>query len=197
MSDPIIPRWEWRTFGDDFSSVQRRIAARAGADPRVRSSDEVYILSSASNDNTKIRNDTMDIKTLQKVDDRGLELWLPVLKERFPISDTTLEETFVAWKVAPPVMDRSCDRERFLSEVVASHDQLKSVAVFKERHGYLIDDLIVEVAFLHFDGQPVQTVAVEMEDPSKVMTLVRELGLSDRENINYVKALKTFSGMPA
>ena len=39
------------------------------------------------------------------------------------------------------------------------------VRVEKERHGFMINGCIVEIANLKFDGQPIRTVAVEMEDP--------------------------------
>jgi len=78
---------------------------------------------------------------------------------------------------------------------VEPHPDLKTVAVEKERHGFLINGCIVEVADLKFDGRPTRTVAVEMEDPAVVIQTVRELGLDGFENINYLKALKRFVGM--
>ena len=61
----IIARWEWRTFGSDFGEAEARIAAHPVT--RKLESSEVYILSARSDDNTKIRDALMDIKTLQRV----------------------------------------------------------------------------------------------------------------------------------
>jgi hypothetical protein len=59
----------------------------------------------------------------------------------------------------------------------------------------MINGCIVEMADLKFDGKPVRTVAVEMEDPGQVMATVKELQLVQFENVNYLKALKRFAGM--
>ena len=54
---PIIPRWEWRTFGDRFGRANAAFAAlkRTG----VQDSDELYLLSggggnSAANPNSSV-----------------------------------------------------------------------------------------------------------------------------------------------
>ena len=39
----IVPRWEWRTFGDDFGPADDRFAALEPE--RVHESDELYLLS--------------------------------------------------------------------------------------------------------------------------------------------------------
>jgi exopolyphosphatase/guanosine-5'-triphosphate,3'-diphosphate pyrophosphatase len=39
----IVPRWEWRTFGDRFGSAEEHFAALSPE--RVQESDEVYVLS--------------------------------------------------------------------------------------------------------------------------------------------------------
>jgi len=39
----IVPRWEWRTFGDDFGAADRWFAA--ATPERVQESDETYLLS--------------------------------------------------------------------------------------------------------------------------------------------------------
>ena len=78
----IIPRWEWRTFGDHFGAAE---AAFAALEPTgVQESDETYFL--APQANVKMRFDLIDIKLLREVDADGLERWEPVLKAQFPIS---------------------------------------------------------------------------------------------------------------
>ena len=39
----IVPRWEWRTFGDSFGPAEERFAALTPE--RVQESDETYVLS--------------------------------------------------------------------------------------------------------------------------------------------------------
>lgn len=190
----IIARWEWRTFGPTFGEAEERI--KSFPEDKARTSSEVYILSRNSLDNTKIRDMLLDIKTLQQVNEDKLEQWYPVMKAGFPLTREVLGEVFRAWKVAPPAYRRETYAyDQFLSELVAPCPDLKAVGVEKERHGFMINDCIVEMADLKFDGRPVRTVAVEMADPARVMATVRELCLERFENVNYLKALKRFAGM--
>ena len=80
----IIPRWEWRTFGESFGPAEERFAALTPE--RVEESDETYLLSTRSDASVKIRGGVMDVKHLEAVNDDGLEQWLPVLKGEFPLS---------------------------------------------------------------------------------------------------------------
>jgi hypothetical protein len=43
--------------------------------------------------------------------------------------------------------------------------------------------------------QEEKLVAVELENPKAVIEIVRELGLTDKENINYILALKRIAGI--
>ncbi len=79
----IAPRWEWRTFGDDFGAAEDRFA---GLEPeRSEDGDETYLLSTEGDASVKIRAGLMDVKTLQAVDADGLEQWLPVMKASDPL----------------------------------------------------------------------------------------------------------------
>jgi len=190
----IIARWEWRTFGEAFGDAEARIAAFP--EDKVRKSSEIYILSKKSRDNTKIRDMLLDIKTLQQVNSDRLEQWYPVMKAGFPLAAPVLGAVFRAWKAPLPELRREAyGYDELLNELVRPHPDLKIVAVDKERHGFMINGCIVEIADLKFDGQPARTVAVEMEDPAAVIRTVRELGLAGFENVNYLRALKRFVGM--
>ncbi len=190
----IKARWEWRTFGEGFGAAEGRIDAHPK--DKVRHSAEVYILSKNSMDNTKIRDMLMDIKTLRQVNGEKLEQWFPVMKAGFPLDRGVLGDVFTAWKASLPSLARDAyGYEEFLSELVKPHADLRMVQVEKERHGFMINGCIVEIANLKFDGTPIRTVAVEMEDPAAVGRTVRELGLDGFENVNYLKALKRFVGM--
>lgn len=190
----IIARWEWRTFGSAFGEAEDLI--NVYPTDKVRKSSEVYILSKNSMDNTKVRDMLMDIKTLQRTNADGLEQWFPIMKASFPLAVDELKQVFLAWKAAPPEFAREAyGFDEFLKDLVGPHPDLKSVEVEKERHGFIIDGCIVELADLKFNGRPVRTVAVEMEDPARVMATVRKLKLADYENVNYLKALKRFVGM--
>src|SRR3954452_10960280 len=80
----IVPRWEWRVFGEDIEPAESRLAALAPE--RVRESDEVYLLAPGSDASVKVRDGLIDVKHLRSVNEDGLEQWIPVLKAAFPLA---------------------------------------------------------------------------------------------------------------
>ena len=190
----IIPRWEWRTFTNDLGQAETNI--RKHPEGKTRESDEVYILSEVSMDNTKVRDDLMDIKTLQQVNEDRLEQWLPIMKGTFPLPVSEIVQVFKCFKVALPVLERSeYTFQQYLDEVIHSSKLLKAVNVHKKRTGFTINNCIVEIAEVTVDGKKIKTAAVEMEDPALVIKTVRELELDSFPNINYLRGLKNLVGM--
>ena len=104
MSDHIIPRWEWRTFGDAFGECDRRFAAITPEN--TQEGDELYLLSPATDENVKIRNRLMDIKQLQQVNADGLEQWRPVMKAAFPLPSSEVGQVYDAFGVPVPQLAR-------------------------------------------------------------------------------------------
>src|SRR5262245_36241603 len=80
----VVPRWEWRTFGDSFGDAEARFAALTCQS--VGESDELYLLSQGSDASVKVRGGKLDVKRREAVNDDGLEQWRPVLKAEFPLS---------------------------------------------------------------------------------------------------------------
>ena len=190
----ISSRWEWRTFGDGFGGAEERLEALTP--DRLRESDEIYILSAVSNDNTKIRDMLMDIKTLQQVNQDGLEQWMPVMKGSFPLPVEEIARVFGAFRVAPQPFRRDAyTLEQLIGELVKVSRHLRAVDVRKKRTGYLINGCIAEVAEVTVEGTTTRTVAIEAEDPVKVIATVRQLGLGRFSNTNYVRELKSLVHM--
>jgi len=189
----IIPRWEWRTFGNDFGSAEASIKAHECT--REVESSEVYILSRKSGENIKIRDTLMDVKVLREVNSDTLEQWFPIMKATFPIAKDDLETVFSAAGLQADLTDvEVVDFNTFIAKYVDSNPDLKSVGVFKKRYGYMIEGATVELAELTIIGQPIRTVAVEDADPALVTRLVKELGLDHFENISYIKAMRRMVG---
>ena len=190
----IIPRWEWRTFGNNFGEAEKNI--RNYPEGKTRESDEVYILSEESMDNTKIRDGLMDIKTLQQINEDKLEQWKPIMKGSFPINVAEIEKVFGCFKVQIPDFIRTeYTFDQFLDEIINKQPKLKAVNVHKKRTGFTIDACIVEIADVTVNGVETRTIAVELEDPKLVYSTVQKLGLDKFENINYLKGLKSSIGM--
>jgi len=189
----IIPRWEWRTFGDDFGKAEARIKAYEYT--RAIESSEVYILSRKSGENIKVRDTLMDIKILREVNQDTLEQWFPVMKATFPIGRDEMAEVF---KAAQVDFDGSgvaaLGFDEFIAQYVDTNPDLKSVGVFKKRYGYMIDGATVELADLTIDGKAIRTTAVEDADPALVISIVKQLGLINFENISYIKAMRRMVG---
>jgi exopolyphosphatase / guanosine-5'-triphosphate,3'-diphosphate pyrophosphatase len=190
----IIPRWEWRTFGESFGESDDRFAALEPGG--VQESDEIYFLSSLGDQNVKIRDLLMDIKTLEQVNPDGLEQWKPVMKGAFPLSAAEVNSVFSALGVAPPPLARAeYTVEQFVSELAEPGGHLRVVKVHKKRTRYKIDGCMSEMTEVVADGRRIRTVAIESEDPVRVIATVCKFGLAKFQNINYPRGLKQLVGM--
>ncbi len=115
----IIPRWEFRTFGQHFGAAEAAFGAMTpGA---VQESDEIYLLvddGQPTTDVVKIRFDLMDVKTLREVNPDGLERWEPVAKVAFPLAPADLAIVTQALRLpSTPSDDAAASLDGFLAEV--------------------------------------------------------------------------------
>ena len=193
----IIPRWEWRTFGKEFGVGEERIKANELG--TFKKSSEKYILSRKSNENCKIRDDLMDIKSLRQINADKLEQWYPTMKLSFPLKKEDIANLFKNFfKVDVPAFERDeYTYDQYLDEVVGKSKDLVIVDVYKERSIYTIEGTTVEIAETKFNGVANRTICVEHIDPELVMKVVRDLGVEKLPNINYLKAMKQAVGLPA
>jgi exopolyphosphatase / guanosine-5'-triphosphate,3'-diphosphate pyrophosphatase len=189
----IVPRWEWRTFGDDFGEADRTLASLEPE--RVQESDETYLLSRRSDASVKVRDGLMDVKRLQEVNEDGLEQWRPVMKAEYPLAKDGLLEVLEALAVEPPELVRDeYTLEQLVAEVIEPHPDLHAVGVHKQRDHYTIDGSMTELSEIATDEGSRRTIAVELEDPAVVIATVRSLGLGDRPNTCLAKGLKELVG---
>jgi exopolyphosphatase/guanosine-5'-triphosphate,3'-diphosphate pyrophosphatase len=190
----IIPRWEWRTFGDDLGSAERLLEQHEPE--RTQESDEIYVLSQESDASVKVREGLMDVKQLEEVNSDGLEQWRPVLKNTFPLGPADLATLLRALRVAGPETTRDAyTLEQLRGEIVEPNASLAAVEVQKRRTHYRPGGCMVERSEISAGGRSVRTIAVESEDPSLVSATVRELGLQDRPNVCLARGLKTMLGL--
>lgn len=193
------PRFEFRTFGRDFTEAAYLMSRLSGRVPEKvweRQSVETYIVSKTNDvNNTKIRDGKMDIKTfVQSVD--GLEQWNPLMKGEFPIKAEVLEnEVFPAFKVDMPKLDKSEYTLEEFMEMVKSNPNLQAVTVEKERFGYMVNDTICEVANVYINGAMIVTINSESTEVEDIKKTITDLKLEGIENINYLQAIKRITGM--
>lgn len=142
--DKIIPRWEWRTFAASLDALERAIGPLADVAPR--DSSEIYVLSLHGPQNAKLRDDLIDIKRLQQVDDDGLELWEPVFKARFPLSRSDIAAAFSEWHLLLPALSLdSYTIEEFFNSLIAAQPALRVARVDKSRRGFVFQGCIASL----------------------------------------------------
>lgn len=193
------PRFEFRTFGSDFSEVAHLMSRLSVPVPekfRKRYSSEIYIVSRTNDiNNCKIRDGKMDIKTLiLQVEE--LEQWAPLMKGKFPMKCAFLEkDVFPAFQVeiSKPKHDE-ITLDEFLT-IVKTHPELKAVTIEKERFGYMVNNTICEFARVWINGTMIFTISSESTDVDDVKKTIEDLGLNGMENINYMQAIKRVIGM--
>ena len=192
------PRFEFRSFGQDFNNQAARMARLSIPIPEklwVRHSPEIYIMSRINDiNNTKIRDGKMDIKTyVQTVD--GLEQWNPLTKTEFPVSiDFLKSDIFPAFQVDIPSFNKSeYTMDEFL-EMVKSQSELQAVRVVKERFGYMVNNTICEVGNVIINGAKVMSINSESTELDDIKKTMSDIGLDGVENINYLQAIKRVLG---
>jgi hypothetical protein len=134
----------------------------------------------------------MDIKSPIRINkDTGLEQWTVLAKSAFPIHINDLALVYKAFGLKLPYLKKDeYSYQEYITELIGKNPDLMMVDVKKTRHGYLIDEAIVEIAEVKFNDYATKTIAVEHADPELVLKTVKKLDLTEYENINYIKAMK-------
>lgn len=194
MANEIIPRWEWRAFGDAFGGTDNPFAEYQSSG--TQDSDEIYFLSPASSENVKVRDSLLDIKKFQLANADGLEQWKPVLKHGFPLPVAEITSMFGLLGTPTPALKREqYTLEQLIGEVITPVQGLRVVKVHKTRTRYSVEGCMAESARVAADGKTTRTIALELEDAGKVIGAVRKLGLESYGNISYPNGLKRLVGM--
>ena len=155
----MTPRFEYRVWATDLTELAGRLAMHC-TPLGVRTSEETYLVHPRTDINIKIRAETLDIKQLVR-EQRGFQLWTPILKEAFPISASSAAEVMEYLAETPPSAGEHAplDIDEFLAR---AEDAVTAIAtVTKQRHGYLQEGCILEFAEVTINGLGVHSVAVE------------------------------------
>src|SRR5262249_38174425 len=135
----IIPRWEFRTFGESLAAAEGQLDLREPE--RVGESDELYLLAQESDASVKVRDNLMDVKRLEAVDGNGLEQWRPVLKSLFPLGAADVRTMLTALRVSVPELTREAYTvEQLVGEVIEANPALAAVEVHKRRVHYMVGE---------------------------------------------------------
>ncbi len=192
----IKPRFEFRTFASSFGIVEEKMRKLAPVD-KIRESSEIYIMSAGNNENnTKVRDDLMDIKVFVK-EEKGLQQWNPRMKGSFPMERSSLaDEVFPAFGVSTPELTRDqYTLDQFLNEIILSHQDLSAVKVFKRRFAFTINNCIAEIGDVYINGAHMQTANIESVNIEDILKAMEMTSLDEYENVNYLMAIKRVVGM--
>lgn len=191
----IVPRWEWRTFGQSFGPAEAAFAALTPGS--THSSDELYLVAPGA-DTVKVRDDLMDIKVLREVDGDGLQRWEPVMKAPFPLGTADMRTVRTSLRLSPSDgVSTAATLEELLAAVVAPDGPIRAVRVHKDRVRYTIGGCMAELSEVVADGHRTRTLAIEAEDAGAVIAAVRSIGLGDYRNTSYPQGLLTLlAGTP-
>ena len=188
----VVPRWEWRTFGDDLDELDALQSLRNAA---ADESDETYLLSMYDDASVKARAGVLDVKVLQQVDGAGLQLWVPTMKAPFPLEAEAVAAAFAALGAPPPATRRSeLSMEQLVEYLVGGRDDLRVVGTHKRRRRSVVDDCMIELTEVSAEGRTTRTVAVESPDPGLVSRTIGRLGLEGRRNVCVARGLKSMLG---
>jgi len=192
----IKPRFEFRTFAQEFGIVEEKMR-RLSKCEQLRESSEIYIMSAGNNENnTKIRDGLMDIKVFIK-EEKGLEQWNPRMKGSFPMKASMIKgDVFPAFGVDLPEFKRDeYTLQQFLNEIVGTHNDLAAINIFKRRFAFTVNECIAEIAEVYVNGALIKTVNVESVDVDAILKAMEMLSLTECENVNYLMAIKRIIGM--
>jgi exopolyphosphatase/guanosine-5'-triphosphate,3'-diphosphate pyrophosphatase len=182
----IIPRWEWRVFGEGVDAAER---AFAGLSPGpAAETDELYLLVAGAA-TVKIRFDLLDIKLLREVDPDGLERWEPVTKLGFPVSAADVSGVFDALSIPSPSLTQDAYTMDEFVALAKSTGAMRPVEVHKRRVRYELNGCMGELADVEVAGRTARTIAIESEDPSAVIAAVRGVDLDTHVNTSYPQGL--------
>ena len=193
----VIPRYEFRIFGNDLSKYESKIN-KLSTREITRQMDSVYLLTPwKRKNNVKIREGIMDIKVLEK-EHLGLQQWNPFLVGEFPLeADLIKNMVFPALGIESPVFERKkYSLKQFINEVVTVDPDLAVAYVWKTRHAYTVAGCITEIAEIKVNGAVIKTICIESENLEKVLEAKKLLAIDTKmENVSYPLALKRIMGL--
>lgn len=197
MVSSVVPRYEFRVFGNHLEEIEKKIKAISSLE-QSREMQSIYLLAAGNpKHNIKVREETMDIKTLEQEQD-GLEQWNPFLVGEFPLkADVIKSFVFPALGTHSPVLDKEeYSLQEFIDDLISVDPDVSVAYVCKKRFAYTVLDCITEIAEIKINGATIKTICIEAEDPNKVLNAIAKLEIDkSAENVNYPLALKRIMGL--
>ena len=186
----IKARWEWRSFSvSSLNSIVGKL--RRLPLGNHKESCDLYVLSSRSCANVKIRRDgLLDVKVMKERREYGCELWLPDYRCRAPYRPENLAKLAEYYALPLPALKREAySMTEFLCDLVPSWGGLRQFSVSKSRDIYAVDDVILEVGDISLSDRRYRTFCVESENIESVLKVVHGFELEREQPLNYLQLL--------
>ncbi len=203
VANEIVPRFEFRIFGQSFITVEQRIRKVAPCESIIESR-EIYILDSENSDrNVKIREGKLEFKRL--IDrTNGLERWKPAGSLEFPIERAAIPDRL--FPIA--ALERTIPFPASLTERVTEREFLHHIAqgslcgprlyranLFKRRFRFTLQDCPVEIDRILVNDAAIESIAIESQCAEQVLAVRSALGLEQFENLAYPFAISRILGI--
>jgi hypothetical protein len=189
-----VPRWEFRIFARRLpDTIPSALLAGETLSPASR---EIYLLSSLTTENIKVRHNTLEIKHLLRRSAEGFERWTPTLKATFPLDPASFAGLLRALGVSPKGPERRWGLATVLRRLIDPDPRLRSVRLTKRRARLSGLPCTAERVTLRVSNWRWQSFALEGPDLSALRAAVRALDLDPIQNLNYPRALKRLLGIP-
>ncbi len=197
--DEIVPRFEFRVFGQGFDVAGHRIREMASCESSSESK-EIYLLNDEDCDhNVKIRGGKLELKCL--IERSGaLERWKPAGEWSFPIDLGAIPDKLfpiAALERVSPFPAALTERE-LLNHVAQASERnapLYRANIFKRRFRFTLQDCPVEIDRVLVNGAAIESIAIESQHAEQVLATRSALGLEQFENVAYPRAISRIMGI--
>ena len=188
-----LPRWEWRTFGQNLAPLEARIGLSLQTAPRE--SEEIYLLNFATPHSAKIRGGALEIKQLKEVDANGLERWSPSFKGVFPLSAELLRAGFLSLGARLPAAKREqYSLNEFLTEIIDREPSFRAVQLTKARRQFSYRGCLAELVRIQIGERMQESFCIENERPERIIAALCELGFDSHANVNFPRGVARMLG---
>ena len=192
----IVPRFEFRVFGQGFDTIEQRIREMAPCES-TSESREIYLLNNEDCDrNVKIREGRLEIKCLIERS-RGLERWEPAGAWAFPIDLGAIPGKLfpvAALEQVSPFPAALTERE-LLNHIALGSIPLYRAQLFKRRFRFTLQDCPVGIDQILVNGAAIESIAIESQHAEQVLAVRSALGLEQFENVAYPLAISRIMGI--
>jgi hypothetical protein len=189
--------WEWRTFGLVPLSVADRVAAYDLRGEPVVENEDLYLISTLTDQNVKLREDggQLKLKPLLARVGGGFELYeeterlvfpMPAPPEAIRMAGGLLG---IALETAAPL-----GLEDLLARLAADAPEVTAVRVRKRRTQYAAGDGWIEIAELEFPGGSVRSLGIQSRRLDRTRALRHEVDPERAlEPLGYVAACRRWA----